>query len=142
MWRNYNPFINPAQSDEEEYDSPLEEDPSALVSPRRPHQSPSASPRASLRPDPPTVPEVLAGAARQLNDHHNRQERADRRNAVRQAQEVLEEPAVMVDYDAEDGIDGADALTKAVAALRGFAWKKDDLDFYFAQVEIKMQING
>ena len=59
MWRN---FLNPSNniSDEEDYQSTEEEDPNNLVSPRRPHQSPTASPRALLQPDPPPLEEVVA----------------------------------------------------------------------------------
>ena len=96
MWRNWNPLnppINPEQSSEEEnnYESAGENDPDNLVSPNRPHQSPSASPRALLRPDPPRVEDVLSEVQQQLrNLPPNRQQRADNRNAVRQAQQEAE----------------------------------------------------
>ena len=75
MWRNYLPIpINPAQSSEEDnYESTEEPDP--LVSPRRPHQSPTASPRALLQPDPPAVEEVLEGARDYLRNLPNRRPR-------------------------------------------------------------------
>ena len=95
MWRNWNPLnppINQVSSGEEgeSYESPEEDDPNALVSPNRPRQSPSASPRALLRPDPPPVEEVLQEVGQQLRNLPNRQQRADNRNAVRRAAEVAE----------------------------------------------------
>ena len=95
MWRNWNlnPLINQVSSDEgeENYESPEDEDPNNLVSPNRPHQSPSASPRALLRPDPPVVDEVLASVDQRLRAlPPNRQQRAENRNAHRQAQEEAE----------------------------------------------------
>ena len=69
MWRNWNiglPVNQVPSDDESNYESPVDEDPSNLVSPNRPHQSPSASPRALLRPDPPPVEEVLQGVQQQL----------------------------------------------------------------------------
>ena len=98
MWRNWNlnPLINQVSSDEgeENYESPEDEDPNNLVSPNRPHQSPSASPRALLRPDPPVVDEVLASVDQRLRAlPPNRQQRAENRNAHRQAHEEAEQAA-------------------------------------------------
>ena len=116
MWRNWNPLnppINEQSSDEDHnnYESAGENDPENLVSPNRPHQSPSASPRALLRPDPPAVEEVLVGVQRQLQALPDRQQRLANRNAVRQAQEAAAaaaEAAAMpnvVDFDVENGVD-------------------------------------
>ena len=92
MWRNWNiiPPVNNVSSDEGDYESPSNEDPDNLVSPNRPHQSPSASPRALLRPDPPPVDEVLADVGERLRALPNRQQRAENRDAVRRAQQQAE----------------------------------------------------
>ena len=112
MWRNWNPLnppVNnlPSSEDEDNYESPVDEVPDNLVSPRRPHQSPSASPRALLRPDPPSVEEILVQADQRLRNLPSREERVANRNAVRAAQEAkaraaaeaAERPAIMVNYD-------------------------------------------
>ena len=55
---------------------------------------------------------------------------------------ALRPPPIMVDYDAEDGTDKADAMFKAITALKGYKWEPTDLNYYFNQVEIKMQTQG
>ena len=93
MWRNWNPLnppINEQSSDDEvnNYQSADEAGPSNLVSPNRPHQSPSASPRALLRPDPPTTREVLGRVEQRLRNLPNsREERAEARKAELEAAE-------------------------------------------------------
>ena len=52
------------------------------------------------------------------------------------------EDEVMTDYDQKDTADKADALNKAISQLKGYAFDQDDLDFYFNQVEIKMDSAG
>ena len=117
MWRNWNPLnppINHQSSEEDNYESPPNEfDPNELVSPHRPHQSVSASPRALLRPDPPRVEEVLDQVDRRLRELPTREQRAANRNAHRQAQEAaaaaVEAAAIMpveVDFEDENGQDG------------------------------------
>ena len=126
MWRNWNPLNPPVneQSSEEElnYESPSNgPDLNELVSPNRPHQSASASPRALLRPDPPPVEEILQQATRRLQELPSREQRAANRNAHRQAQEAAEAAAAeveraaaaaaaimpdAVDFDLEDKQDG------------------------------------
>ena len=121
MWRNWNPLnppINPAQSsdeDENNYESAGENNRDNLVSPQRPHQSPSASPRALLRPDPPPVDQVLAEVEQNLRNLPSRDERAERRNAVRAQQEAERAAAAVaampeVDFEVDNGQDGAKAL--------------------------------
>ena len=128
MWRNWNPLnppINNVSSEEEEHNNyeSADDDPEQLVSPNRPHQSPTASPRALLRPDPPSVDEVLREAGQRLT-LPDRQQRAANRNAVRRAQEAAAAAAVgparpanevvnMVDFDAENGVDGDKAQEHA-----------------------------
>ena len=124
MWRGFN-FINvlPAQSsDEENYQSSEENDPNNLVSPRRPRQSPTASPRALLQPDPPPIDEVLEGVNRQLENLPPREQRAARRNANREARELAEaealaaevaaNPPEMVAFEEENGTDGEKVMDK------------------------------
>ena len=142
------PVVNPRQSDEDDnsYHSPAEEDPSVLVSPHRPHQSASASPRALLRPDPPPTDEVLAGAAQQLRVNPTRQERALNRNAVRQAQEAAEAArqgppaAIMVNYDQQNEEDEAGAIQNARDCKLPF--NKENIKLWFSLIESKMMFAG
>ena len=138
MWRNWSIGLPvnqvPSGSDEDEYESPVDEDPNNLVSPRRPHQSPSASPRALLRPDPPPVDEVLVGVEQRLRTLPNRSQRAENRNAHRQAQQEAEAAAEaaaataaatanmpanppIVNFEDEDGNDDVQALQNACRNL-------------------------
>ena len=148
-----NPPINPANSSDEDqnnYESADENDINNLVSPNRPHQSPSASPRALLRPDPPLVEEVLEEVTVQLNNLPNRQQRAANRNAVRQAQEAAEVAAAeaaaianmpdAVDFEVENGQDDAKALEYTRTLKMEFA--KDDIAFWFIQIENEMYTCG
>ena len=110
MWRNWNPLnppINDQSSDDNNYESPQESEPdlNELVSPNRPHQSASASPRALLRPDPPPVDQVLADVGRRLGELPDRQQRVANRNAVRQAQEAAA-TAADDDKSAKEGFYG------------------------------------
>ena len=113
MWRNWNPLnppINDQSSGEDhDYESAGENDPNNLVSPNRPHQSPTASPRALLRPDPPPVEEVLQEVQQQLRSLPSREERAANRNAVREAQRAAEEAAgnmpLPVTFENANGVD-------------------------------------
>ena len=155
MWRNWNPLnppINNHSSDEDEnnYESPTEHDPNELVSPQRPHQSASASPRALLRPDPPAVEEVLVGVERQLRNLPSREERAANRNAHRRAQEAAEAAAeqaraaaaaaaavaMAVEFDVEDAVDGEKAQDYARSIKIEF--EANDIKFWFSQLEGEM----
>ena len=87
MWRNFN-FLPINHVSDDSYESVEEEvDPNEIVSPRRPHQSPSASPRALLVPDPPPIAEVLEGAGQSLQNVANRQR--DERQARREREADL-----------------------------------------------------
>ena len=155
MWRNWNLNLPvnqlPSDSDEDNYESPVDEDPNNLVSPNRPHQSPSASPRALLRPDPPLVEEVLENVGQQLRTLPDRQGRADRRNAVRAAAEAAQaaneavevaedrnesEADIMVEFDAENGNDGDKAQEHARSIKVEFA--PSDINFWFTELEAEM----
>ena len=151
MWRNWNPLnppINqiPSSDEDNNYESADNDDhdPNQLVSPNRPHQSPTASPRALLRPDPPRVEEVLEEVQQQLNRLPNRQQRAANRNAVRQAQEVAEaaaeaaQAANMVNYDTEDKADGEKAQDLARSIKVEF--DPNNIKFWFAQLEDEMEM--
>ena len=146
MWRNWNPLNPPInhQSSEEEngYESPQgnELDPNELVSPHRPHQSVSASPRALLRPDPPPVDQVLADVGQRLRELPDRQQRAANRNAVREAQAAAEaaEAASMVNYDTEDKADGEKAQDLARSIKVEF--DPNNIKFWFAQLEDEMEM--
>ena len=149
MWRNWNPLnppINPAHSSDEEQGNYESADENDLVSPNRPHQSPSASPRALLRPDPPPVGEALQEVAQQLrNLHPTRQERANNRNAVRLAQEEAAAEAAaraampdIVDFDVEDGVDGEKAQDHARSIKVNF--NQADIRFWFSQIEDEMSM--
>ena len=135
MWRKYLNPLQPQLSDEENYHSTEEDDPNLLVSPRRPHQSPRASPRALLQPDPPPVAEVLEDVDRQLRNLPPRQQRAERRDAHRLAQEqaaaaalaaAAAAPAVIMAFEDEDGTDEAKALQEACHNLSRYQWNQDN----------------
>ena len=151
--------VNHVSSDEDTYESPVEEDAlNNLVSPQRPRQSASASPRALLQPDPPPTDEVLQSVGEQLRNLAGRSERAERRNAVRQAQEVaaaaaeIEENRLaqlhqaetmpIVAFEDENGVDEPRALQEACSNLKNFVWDNSDLAFTMNQVEIKMSAVG
>ena len=149
MWRNWNPLNPPIneQSSEEEnnYESPPENDPNELVSPGRPRQSPSASPRALLRPDPPLVEEVLGEVQQQLRDLSNRQQRADRRDQVRAEAEAARAAAEavaaanmpdLVEFEVEDVQDGAKASELGRQIKVEFS--TSDIKFWFAELEAEM----
>ena len=91
-------------------------------------------PQFPLQPQPPSVQEVLTGAAERLVQVENLQ--AD----IADIEENLQ--AIMVNFDEENGTDGTDALAKAINALKGYQWDMTDIEFTFNQVEIKMQTNG
>ena len=154
MWRNWNPLNPPvneqSSEDENNYESPNGHDPSELVSPQRPHQSASASPRALLRPDPPPVGEVLQRVDRRLRELPTREQRVANRNAHRQAQEAAEaaaaaaaaearrQPAATMaePFDVQDGVDG----DKAQEYARGIRieFNASDVKFWFSQLEGEM----
>ena len=144
MWRNWNPLnppINPANSsDEGEQNNYESADENELVSPNRPHQSPSASPRALLRPDPPLVEEVLQEVEQQLRHLPSREQRAANRNAVRQAQAAAEAAAEaaadMDDFETENGVDGAKASELGRQIKVEFS--EADIRFWFAEIEAEM----
>ena len=146
MWRNWNPLnppINHQSSEEDNYESPPDELENELVSPRRPHQSASASPRALLRPDPPQVGEVLDQVDRRLRELPTREQRAANRNAHRQAQEAaaaaVEAAAIMpveVDFEDENGQDGEKAL-EYTRSLK-LEWNPAQVQFWFTQLENEM----
>ena len=45
-------------------------------------------------------------------------------------------------YDVQNGTDDDRAMQSAVAALKGYKFDKNDLEFYFGRVEIQMKSNG
>ena len=159
MWRNWNPLnppinnVSSGEEDQNNYES-ADDDPHLLVSPNRPHQSASASPRALLRPDPPPAEEVLREVSQQLRALPSREERVANRNAVREAAEAAAaaavvphrpeaEPANMppaLPYDESSADNEEDsALPNAIRALKNLAWNTTDLKFYFNQAELKMR---
>ena len=150
MWRNWNPLnppINEQSSEDEQnnYESADEHDPNNLISPNRPHQSPSASPRALLRPDPPRVEEVLAEVTQNLRNLPNREERVERRNAVRRAQEEAEAalaveavimPAPVVNFEDKNGND-RERTIEHTRSLK-IEYNATDVAFWFTQLENEM----
>ena len=150
-----NPPINQANSsDEDEQNNYESADENELVSPNRPHQSPSASPRALLRPDPPRVEEVLQEVEQQLRHLPSREQRAANRNAVRQAQAAAEAAAEAaataqdrplaaaevaeenMDFETENGQDGAKASELGRQIKVEFS--VSDIKFWFAELEAEM----
>ena len=149
MWRNFNflPINHIEESSDDSYNSVADDDPNLLVSPRRPPQSPSASPRALLVPDPPTVPEVLEGAGRQLRALPDRVRREQQRAAAAAA--AVPGPAMpddnqpaIVNFEDENADDVAQAMQEACRNLARFAWDANDLKFTFQKMEIKMSAVG
>ena len=148
MWRNYLPIpINPAQSSEEEnYEST--EEPDQLVSPRRPHQSPTASPRALLQPDPPAVEEVLAGASNYLRNLPNRRPRNQpNRPPTNPVVPPADPPPVImpdqiISFEDQNGVDEAGAMREACRNVEKMEWDDNDVAFFFSKIEIKMSAVG
>ena len=128
MWRNWNIGGLPvnelsSDSDEANYESPVDEDPHLLLSPGRPHQSPTTSPRSLLQPDPQPVEEVLAAADNQLRNLPARDARAERRNAFRAALEEAEAAAAAAQPAPEAPpfpVNMPDAVDFAVEAKEGY----------------------
>ena len=147
MWRNWLPHVNQV-SDEESYDSVVEEeeDLNALVSPRRPPQSPSVSPRRLIAPDPPPVEEVLASAARSLrnlpNNPHREALLEQQRAAAAAAQAAIMPEQQIVAFEDENGVDENRALQEACRNVERVEWDDNDVAFFFAKVEIKMSAVG
>ena len=146
MWRNWNP-LNPPINDQssDDYESPPENEPNPgeLVSPHRPHQSPSASPRALLRPDPPAVEEVLQEVQQQLRNLPSREQRVANRNAVREAQEAAAAAAAanmagdeVIEFETENAADGAKASELGRQIKVEFS--SSDIRFWFAEMEAEM----
>ena len=142
MWNNFISFINPHQPElsDDSYNSVEEEEDglNLLVSPRRPPQSPRASPRALLEPDPPEPEQVLEAAGRQLRNLPDRQ----RRRELAEAQANMLENDVVVDFEDENGRDDAQAMQNACRNLEKFNWDPNDLKFTFQKLEIKMSTVG
>ena len=113
-----------------------EEDENPLVSPRRPHQSPSASPQALLRPDPPLPDEVLnqvSEALRSLPEPDNGEV-----GEVGAVGEELPEVAAMVDFDAENKEDGEKSQDYARSIKVDF--NKQDIVYWFSELEGEMEM--
>ena len=140
------PVNHVSEDEDDNYKSPPENEPDLgeLVSPNRPHQSASASPRALLRPDPPPVEEVLQEVNQQLRHLPSREERAANRNAVRAAAEAANAnapelrppPPTMVNIDVEDAADG-DKATDLARSIK-VEFDANDIKFWFVQLEDEM----
>ena len=99
------------------------------------------------RPGPPPVDEVLAEAEQQLRNLPPREAKAERRNALRQAQEAAEATAAarvhampdVVDFDAENGADGEKAQDHTRHVKIEF--DQNDVRFWFSQLEAEMEGN-
>ena len=144
MWNgwSFKPVINPQQdlSDEESYHSPDEAD--QFVSPRRPPQSPGASPRALLRPDPPAVEEVLERAGSRLRSLPRVNYAPPNQRQRQQPPPQVPAMPEIVPFETEDGVDEAGALREACARVEKVVWDFSDLAFVFSQLEIKMASSG
>ena len=146
MWRNWIPHVNQVEDSDASFGSVAEdeEDLNALVSPRRPPQSPSASPRVLLQPDPPSVPEVLEAVGRSLrnlpNNPHRQALQARQAAAALPAEPIM--PEVIVPFEDENGIDDNRALQEACRNVERVEWDENDVAFFFSKVEIKMSAVG
>ena len=108
------PVVNYVEdSEEEDLETGLNFD-SPLTSPRRPHQSPSVSPRALLQPDPPTTEDVLEVVVTKLTDlPESEDEVTGVINEVPDLVEVADNnPANMVNYDQQNEDDDAEEATR------------------------------
>ena len=144
MWRGWSfPVVNPQQLSEEESFGSAESEggpsPTELVSPRRPPQSPNASPRALLQPDPPQVDEVLASVNSRLRNLPDRQRRAEERAAAAAANMPANPP---VPFERENGDDDANALRESCRSLEKLEWDDNDIKFFFNRAETRMKLNG
>ena len=162
MWswnrRNLLP-VNYAEEDSEEenYQSP-DKSPSELLSPRRPRQagSPVQEDLTSDARTDRTLAEVnykLATTPRYIPDPNNSglvDEEVVEQLIVQEAQneEVEQEPdippppPIMAAFEDENGADDEKALSNALRLLTNFQFKYNDVDFYFTQIETKMQSSG
>ena len=148
------PHVNQVEDSDDSYNSPAEEENlNELVSPRRPHQSPSASPRALLVPDPPSTLEVLENVGRSLRNLPNnphRQALQARQAAEAAAAAAVERPLAMpenpppaiVSFEDEDAVDDNRALQEACRNVERVEWDDNDVAFFFSKVEIKMSAVG
>ena len=150
MWRSWLPVNQVPSDDEEAYASVDEEEPveepGQLVSPRRPPQSPSASPRALLIPDPPSVEQVLGDARARLRDlpdrdrHHRQREAVIAAAAAAAANPAMPDP--VVDFEDENGEDVAGALKEALQSAVKLEWDDKDIPFFFQRLEIILEASG
>ena len=140
------PQVNYTESSsEEDYEEGLNFN-SPLQSPRRPHQSASASPRALLQPDPLPVDEVL----QQVNDKlENLKDTSDSEEVLEghiQASadnSVAEMPnQAVVNFEDENGDDTAGALREGIQAVAKINWDDNDLKFVFKKLEISIAAAG
>ena len=139
------PTINYAEdSEEEDLEEGLNFD-SPLTSPRRPHQSPSVSPRALLQPDPPPTEEVLNSVQIKLEELPVKSEEVDEGHVVGHpvvgVSEAENPAAAMPDddavappkYEAATGNDEADVYKKLSTLKSPFT--TDDPKFWFNNFE-------
>ena len=140
-------------SEEEDLESGLNFD-SPLTSPRRPHQSPSVSPRALLQPDPPPTEEVLEKVQDKLaafpeevvvkteevvvEGHVVGHPTAEK--GVENVDDEILEPVIMVDFDQENGEDSNTAMDNLRTVLCPF--NKGDIEFWFSQLEDQLTLIG
>lgn len=137
---NYN-----ENSEEEDLETGLNFD-SPLTSPGRPAQSPSVSPRALLIPDPPLTEEVLQEVQNKLADLPEEVvvegHVVGHPTAVKGVENVDDdlEPAVMANFDEENGDDSATAMENLRSVQCPF--NKGDIVFWFSQLEDQLTLIG
>ena len=129
------PFINYQEhSSEEEYDSA--EDDNELVSPKRPHKTPEHSPAALLVPDPPHTDEVLEEVQKKLEKLPEVEISEEGFIAGEAEPEVAEGNANghimpnIVNFEDENGVDGAGALKDRIQAVAKINWDDNDLKYF------------
>ena len=139
------PVINYVEDsiEEEDLETGLNFD-SPLTSPRRPHQSPSVSPRALLQPDPPTTEDVLEVVITKLTDLPEGEDEVVEESGVvfglPQTADCQIPPVIMVNYDQQNEDDDANAISNARDVRLPF--NKNDVKLWFSLIESKMQFAG
>ena len=117
-----------------------------LVSPQRPHQSPSVSPRALLQPDPPEIDEVLEKVNNKLSalpEEGEDEVVVETGFVTGEANlQVCNPPpqVIMVDFDAENADDTATAMDNLRSVHCPF--NKSDIEFWFSQLEDQLTLIG
>ena len=99
-----------------------------------------ASRLADVKTEEEDFEEVVVGHIEVAADADNLDDNDELAN---EEEEVAEEIAMAANYEDENGVDDpTSAMQDACRTIKGYQWDRNDLDFYFNQIEIKMQSCG